>query len=66
MTTSFVLLQAIYRLRHFVVWASDFHFSRAQSGARAHYIHRFSMYRSRIDLSEIDPWKDDKDRSQSF
>jgi len=29
-------------------------------------IHRLSMYRSQIDLAEIDPWKDAKDRSQSF
>jgi len=34
---------------------------------RSHAVnHRLSMYRSQIDLSEIDPWKDVKDRSQSF
>jgi len=35
-------------------------------GQRSYAMHRLSMYRSQIDLSEIDPWKDAKDRSQSF
>jgi len=28
--------------------------------------HQLSMYRSQIYIAEIDPWKDAKDRSQSF